>query len=177
VCLLLNQQIIETIVLQLQAHKAAATARDHSSFGQLNSLFDGIVSDLTESTNAIVSRIHSLGGQECATIRLSAHQSHTRPPEIVDGREQLRSLLSGYMKYDFAARKIMKSIQELGDSETNALLSLIGVSIERNIWLLETYLQATAAGLDGRNLPQWTPAFENVFRSLHRNQRSCSHEI
>jgi DNA-binding ferritin-like protein len=176
VCELLSQQIIDTIDMQLQSKAAANAVKDDPDCTlQLKSLFDGIGRDLLESIKLIIGRVDALGGVECAAIRIATQRLH-RSDHLVDGmdgRAHLQALLSRYSKYDSATRRIVKSIEELGDLETQALLEAIRVSIERNLWLLETHLEAIVAGLHGRKLPEWTPAFEQHFRNIQRKQRVC----
>jgi DNA-binding ferritin-like protein len=177
VCCLLNQQIIDTVDLWSKAKKAAAAVKARPSIVELNLLFEGVARDLTETINVIAGRIVALGEQECATTRMVAQQPSCPVDNSINAREYLQSLLSDYSKYDSASRRTMKAVKALGDVETQALLEQICIAIERNLWLLETHLEAIAVGLHGRKLPQWTPAFENYFRNIQRNQRICSHGI
>jgi len=177
VCRLLNQHITETIDLQLKARTAAAAIKDRPCVLDLKPLFEGIARDLIESADVVAGHIHALEGRDCATIRRIVQQSPEDFERSADDRKSLQAMLSSYAKYDSATRNIIKTVEEMGDSETEALLKRICFSTERNLWLLETYLEASAVGLHGRKLPQWTPAFENDFRNLERNQRICSHGI
>ena len=174
---LLNQQIAETIDLQLQATHAASSVKGPYA-PELKVLFDGVARDLRETIDVIAGRIDTLGGQEVATVRIVNQQSHVRfSSDTFNANEHLQAMLSSHSKYESAFRRILKRVEELGDPESVLVLERIGVSIERNLWLLETYLEAVAVGLHGRKLPKWTPAFENEFRSFERHQRICSHGI
>lgn len=166
---LLNQQIVDTIDLQFQSRRAAETVKERNP--QLLTLFEGVARDLLESINILITRIDALGGQECGTIRIATQHTHHQPylAEATDSRGHLHALLSSYSKYDSAARKIMKSVERMGDPITHSLLQKLSLAVERNLWLLETHLEAVVAGLHGRNLPEWTPAFEHHFRNIQRN--------
>jgi DNA-binding ferritin-like protein len=177
-CELLNRQIADTIDLQLHAKKAASAVKKPPLADELTILFNGLARDLIESIDILATRITVLGGRESA-IRLVTQESRIADyvPQNRDGRSQLEALLSSYSKYDCAARSIAKAVQQLLDPETSALLETMSVCTERNLWLLQTHVEAIAVGLHGRKLPHWTPAFEDQFRNIGRNQRMCSHGV
>ena len=168
-CQLLNQQIVDTLDLQLQSRRAADAVKERNP--QLLALFEGVARDLLESINILITRIDALGGQECGTIRIATQHTHHQPylVEATDPRGHLHALLSSYSKYDSAARNVMKSVERMGDPITHSLLQKLNFAVERNLWLLETHLEAIVSGLQGRKLPEWTPAFEHQFRNIQRN--------
>ncbi len=47
----------------------------------------------------------------------------------------------------------LQAAHEIGDLATVALLKVITVSIEKNLWFLESYLEGITVGLHGRKLP------------------------
>ena len=80
-----------------------------------------------------------------------AHESGLRdyPADVFDARDQLDALLSSYSRYELDTHHNLKSAQEIGDSESAALLQVISDSVENNLWFLEAYLEGIAVGLHG----------------------------
>ena len=160
---LLNRQLADTIDLRSQARQACFNVKGDSA-EELRSLFDGLARDLQQFSDLIAERIRTLGGQAAATVRIAAYESnlHDYPLDALGAQDHLEALLSSYSRYELDTRHNLKAAQEIGDSPTVALLEVISGSIERNLWFLEAYLEATAVGLHGRKLPQWTSAFDSL---------------
>ena len=159
---LLNKQLADTHDLRSQARESYFNVRGPYS-QELRSLFDGLARDLRQFAHLIARRINGVGGYAVATVRSVAHESGLRdyPVDVLDAHDQLEVLLSSYSRYELDTQHNMKGAREIGDSETVALLQVISVSIENNLWLLEAYLEGIAVGLHGRKLPAWTSTFES----------------
>jgi starvation-inducible DNA-binding protein len=154
---LLNQQLADTLDLRSQARQSYFNVRGSYS-QELRLLFDGLARDLRQVADLVAERITDVGGYAIATVRSVADESGLRhyPTDVLDAHDQLEALLSSYSRYELDTQHNMKAAREIGDSETAALLQVIGVSIENNLWFLEAYLEGIAIGLHGRKLPSWT---------------------
>ena len=152
---LLNQQLADTLDLRSQARQSYFNVRGSYS-QELRSLFDGLARDLRHVADLIAERISDVGGYAIATVRSVADESGLRhyPADVLDAHDQLETL--SYSRYELDTQHNMKTAKEIGDSETIALLQVIAVSIENNLWFLEAYLEGVAIGLRGRKLPSWT---------------------
>jgi starvation-inducible DNA-binding protein len=170
----LNKQLADIIDLRSQARQAHFNVKGPYSQA-LGSLFDGLARELRRFADLMAERIRALGGHPAVTVRSVALESNLRdyPTDALDAREHLEALLSSYSLYELNTRHNMKAAQAIGDLETTQLLELILISIEKNLWFLEAYLEGIAVGLHGGKLPQWTPAIESL-PNIGRNESTGS---
>src|SRR5262249_53093859 len=120
---LLNKQLAETLDLRLQTRESYFNVT--GQYGEeLRSLFAGLAMDLRSFADLIAERINHAGGYAVATVRSVAHESGLRdyPGDILDSRDQLEALLSGYSRYELNTQRNMKAAGEAGDAGTVALL-------------------------------------------------------
>src|SRR5262249_11230269 len=147
----------ETLDLRLQTRESYFNVT--GQYGEeLRSLFAGLAMDLRSFADLIAERINHAGGYAVATVRSVAHESGLRdyPGDILDSRDQLEALLSGYSRYELNTQRNMKAAREAGDAGTVALLLRILTTIENDLWFIEAYLEGIAVGLHGTKLPAWT---------------------
>ena len=164
VCLL-NKQLADTLDLRLQARQSFFNVRGPYT-QELRSLFDGLSRDLRSFADLVAERINQAGGYAVATVRSVAHESGLRdyPGDVLDSRDQLDALLSGYSRYELDTQRNLKAVREAGDAATAALLQRILAMTENNLWFIEAYLEGIAVGLHGRKLPTWTSTLSSQYR-------------
>jgi starvation-inducible DNA-binding protein len=158
---LLNQQLADTVDLRSQARQARLNVRDVYA-QELTWLFDGLAQELRQFADALAQRICDLGGHPLTTVRFAARASHLRdyPLDALDPRDHLEALLSGFSRYEFDTQHNRSAAKKAGDLETDKLLAVIAVAIEKNLWFIEAYLEGIAVGLQPAHLPQWRSAFQ-----------------
>lgn len=125
---------------------------------ELRSLIDGLARDLLHfSLPHCAQRITTCGGAAGISVRLVAQKLNlgATPWTLSMRTTTCKPCFRGHSRYEMNTQRNLQAAHEIGDLATVALLKVITVSIEKNLWFLESYLEGITVGLHGRKLPPW----------------------
>jgi DNA-binding ferritin-like protein len=91
------------------------------------------------------------------TVRSVSDESrlHEYPLDALDCRDHVHALLSSFSRYELDLQHNVARLEGIDEFKSVALLRRLADPIERSLWLLE----GIATGIDGEQLPEWTPTF------------------
>lgn len=140
---LLNARLVDTIDLQTQAKFAHWNVKGHD-FYQLHLLFDSIAEHLEDGVDLIAERITALGGRANGTARQAAANSSLKEYDLnaLNGIEHVRVLADRLASLSNAAREAIDRSDDLGDKGTSDLFTEIVRTADKDLYFLESHLQA-----------------------------------
>jgi starvation-inducible DNA-binding protein len=141
--ILLNERLADIVDLANQTKYAHWNVKG-PDFSQLHELFDAIAARVQASTDLIAERVTTLGGVAMGTTRQSAAASTIGEYDLAasSGIEHLRSLSTQVAKLAASVRKAIRESDKLGDPTTADLFTEVSRALDKDLWLLESHLQA-----------------------------------
>lgn len=140
---LLNQQLADTADRYSQIKQAHWNVKG-LQFYQLHLLFDSLAEEVEGHIDEIAERATALGGIALGTTRMAAAAS--RLPEytldVVNGRQHLEALVSRFAALAKSTRAAIDTAADLGDADTADLFTEVSRGLDKNLWFLESHLQA-----------------------------------
>lgn len=139
----LNQQLADTFDLYGQLKQAHWNVKGRD-FYQLHQLFDVLAECALEWADLLGERVTALGGYAMGTVRMSASSSRLPefPTDIREGMDFVRALVERYGNYCGTTRAGITATEELGDPTTSDLMTEISRDADKNLYFLESHLQA-----------------------------------
>lgn len=142
---LLSVRLADAIDLKLQAKQAHWNVKGpnfialHELFDEIAGVVDGHVDDLAE-------RITALGGVAEGTSQVVAKRTSLDgyPLEATAGKQHLDALANALSTFARLTREAIDTCDDVGDKVTADLFNEITGSIDKQLWLVEAHLQASA---------------------------------
>lgn len=140
---LLNQSLADTSDLYSQLKQAHWNVKG-LSFYQLHELFDDLAAEVFPFIDMLAERATALGGIALGTTRMAAQNSTLPeyPLAAIDGPAHLNALVERYAAYAAAIRRAIDQADDHHDKSTADLFTEISRSSDKQLWFLESHLQA-----------------------------------
>lgn len=139
----LNEQLATVVDLYLQMKHAHWNVRG-PTFQMRHELFDQLADHLRATMDEVAERVGQLGGYANGTTRMASRQ--TRLPEYdvsaIDGTEHVLALVRRYAEWTVQLREGIRRATEHDDLATEDLLTATLRTAEKDMWFLESHLQA-----------------------------------
>ncbi len=140
---ILNQNLADTLDLQLQAKQAHWNVKG-CSFIALHELFDKVADAAAEGVDLLAERATALGGVAEGTVPVLAKRSRLSayPLDISRGRDHVARLADSIATVGKNARAAIDETGKLGDQGTADLFTEISRELDKQLWFVEAHLQA-----------------------------------
>jgi starvation-inducible DNA-binding protein len=140
---LLNRTLGAAIDLQAQAKQAHWNVRG-ANFIALHGLFDGVAGVIAGFVDELAERVTALGGIALGTVQVAAKLSTLKPypTEITAEKLHLEALSSALATFAHALREGIDTSDNLGDVVTADLFTGMSREIEKQLWFVESHLNA-----------------------------------
>jgi starvation-inducible DNA-binding protein len=140
---ILNARLADTLDLYTQTKFAHWNVKG-KEFYQVHLLFDSIAEHVEEAIDLIAERITALGGVANGTLRQAADASSLAEYNVnAQGTmEHVEALLEQLSTVANAAREAIDQTDELEDKGTSDLFTQIVREMDKDIYFLESHLQA-----------------------------------
>lgn len=140
---ILNARLADALDLGLQAKQAHWNVKG-PLFIALHKLFDQVADMAGEQADEIAERIVALGGIAEGTIAAVAHRTQLPPYDLslVTGRGHVAALSAAIATFGRAVRADIEIAESLGDAGTADLFTGISRAVDKQLWLVESHLQA-----------------------------------
>ena len=137
---MLNEQLATTIDLQMQLKQAHWNIRG-PWFVARHELFDNLADHMRMHVDALAERCGALGGYARGTVRMSAESSMLRAhdTDVIEGSAHLRQLIDHMATLAMSLRNGIVRTQKVGDPATEDLITSMLVSVEQDLWFLESH--------------------------------------
>ncbi|MBD3673560.1 MAG: DNA starvation/stationary phase protection protein Dps [Planctomycetaceae bacterium] len=139
----LQGTLTEAIDLKLQSKQAHWNVRGphfialHELFDQVAGIVEGFVDELAE-------RMTTLGGVANGTIGYVAEQTNlpAYSVELVSGKDHVEALSGSIAAFGKLVRENIDKAAELGDADTEDLLTEVSRGIDQQLWFVEAHIHA-----------------------------------
>jgi starvation-inducible DNA-binding protein len=140
---LLNQNLADTLDLQLQAKQAHWNVKG-CSFIALHELFDKVAEVAREGADMLAERATALAGTAEGTVQILAKRSRLSPYplDIYRGRDHVARLADSIAAVAKNARAAIDESSKLGDQGTADLFTEIVRDLDKQLWFVEAHIQA-----------------------------------
>ena len=140
---LLNQRLADTFDLYSQTKQAHWNVKG-IHFMQLHELFDEVAGAVEPVVDMIAERVTALGGYASGTARMAAASSSLPeyPTDAVAGHEHLEAVIARFAQYAKDNREALERSGDWGDPTTEDLFTEISREIDKQLYFLESHLQA-----------------------------------
>lgn len=140
---LLNQRLADTFDLYSQTKQAHWNVKG-IHFMQLHELFDEVAGAVEPFVDMIAERVTALGGYASGTARMAAASSSLPeyPTDAVAGHEHLEAVIARFAQYAKDNREALERSGDWGDPTTEDLFTEISREIDKQLYFLESHLQA-----------------------------------
>ena len=141
---LMNQRLADAVDLQTQMKQAHWNVKGPHFIG-LHELFDKIDEAVESYVDLIAERIVQLGGIAEGTVRVAAARSRLEeyPLAIADGHDHVEAVSKALSTFGHEARNTINQADELDDADTADIFTEISRGIDKWLWFVEAYSQAT----------------------------------
>lgn len=138
----LNERVAEAIDLQLQAKHAHWNVRG-TRFLTLHALFDAVHVVAEEAADTVAERIAQLGGMAQGTVAQVAKGSElpTFPPEATNETAFLEQIATALALFANNIRTGIDEALEVEDQVTANLLADLGMTLDKQLWMVNAHLQ------------------------------------
>jgi len=142
---LLQGALTEAIDLKLQSKQAHWNVRG-PNFIALHELFDQVAGIVEGFADEIAERITTLGGVANGIVGFIAEQTNlpVYSAELVSGTEHVEALSSSMAAFAKLIRENIDKAAELGDADTEDLLTEVSRGIDQQLWFVEAHNHADA---------------------------------
>jgi starvation-inducible DNA-binding protein len=142
---LLQGTLTEAIDLKLQSKQAHWNVRG-PDFIALHELFDQVAGIVEAFVDELAERMTTLGGVANGTLSFIAEQTNlpTYSAELVSGAEHVDALSSSLASFAKLVRENIDKAAELGDADTEDLLTEVSRGIDQQLWFVEAHNHADA---------------------------------
>jgi starvation-inducible DNA-binding protein len=139
---LLNQNLADTLDLQLQAKQAHWNVKG-CSFIALHELFDKVAAAAREAADELAERATALAGTAEGTVQVLAQRSRLAPYplDIYRGRDHVARLADAIAAVGKSARAAIDEAGKLGDQDTADLFTEISRELDKHLWFVEAHIQ------------------------------------
>jgi len=140
---LLNQNLADTLDLQLQAKQAHWNVKG-PSFIALHELFDKVADVAEAGADLLAERITALAGTAEGTLQVLAKRSRLAPYplDIYRGRDHVAWLADALSAVGKSARLAIDESSKAGDQDTADLFTEISRDLDKQLWFVEAHVQA-----------------------------------
>src|SRR5262245_48321961 len=140
---ILNQNLADTVDLQLQAKQAHWNVKG-SSFIALHELFDKVAEVAREGADELAERATALEGVAEGTVQALGKRSRLKayPLDISKGREHVAHLADAIASVGKSVRAAIDETSKLGDQDTADLFTQISRELDKQLWFVEAHIQA-----------------------------------
>ena len=140
---LLNQNLADTLDLQLQAKQAHWNVKG-PSFIALHELFDKVADVAEAGADLLAERITALAGTAEGTLQVLAKRSRLAPYplDIYRGRDHVAWLADALSAVGKSARLAIDECNKIGDQDTADLFTEISLDLDKQLWFVEAHVQA-----------------------------------
>jgi starvation-inducible DNA-binding protein len=140
---LLNQNLADTLDLQLQAKQAHWNVKG-PSFIALHELFDKVADVAEAGADMLAERITALAGTAEGTLQVLAKRSRLAPYplDIYRGRDHVAWLADALSAVGKSARLAIDEAGKAGDQDTADLFTEISRDLDKQLWFVEAHVQA-----------------------------------
>jgi starvation-inducible DNA-binding protein len=140
---LLNQNLADTLDLQLQAKQAHWNVKG-PSFIALHELFDKVADVAQAGADLLAERITALAGTAEGTLQVLAKRSRLAPYplDIYRGRDHVAWLADALSAVGKSARLAVDECGKIGDQDTADLFTEISRDLDKQLWFVEAHVQA-----------------------------------
>jgi starvation-inducible DNA-binding protein len=140
---LLNQNLADTLDLQLQAKQAHWNVKG-SSFIALHELFDKVADVAESGADLLAERATALAGTAEGTVQVLARRSRLAPYplDVYRGRDHVARLADAIAAVGKNARAAIDEASKLGDQDTADLFTEISRDLDKQLWFVEAHIQA-----------------------------------
>jgi len=140
---ILNQNLADTLDLQLQAKQAHWNVKG-SSFIALHELFDKVAEIAEDGADTLAERVTALAGVAEGTTQVLAKRSRLTPYplDISKGRDHVARLADAIAAVGKSARGAIDESSKLGDQDTADLFTQISRDLDKQLWFVEAHIQA-----------------------------------
>jgi starvation-inducible DNA-binding protein len=140
---LLNQNLADTLDLQLQAKQAHWNVKG-PSFIALHELFDKVADVAEAGADLLAERITALAGTAEGTLQVLAKRSRLAPYplDIYRGRDHVAWLADALSAVGKSARLAIDECNKIGDQDTADLFTEISRDLDKQLWFVEAHVQA-----------------------------------
>lgn len=140
---LLNQNLADTLDLQLQAKQAHWNVKG-PSFIALHELFDKVAAVAGQGADELAERVTALGGTAEGTVQVLSTRSRVAPYplDIYRGHEHVARLADAIAAVGKNARAAIDEAGKLGDQDTADLFTEISRELDKHLWFVEAHIQA-----------------------------------
>ncbi len=139
---ILNARLADAMDLHSQAKQAHWNVKG-MNFIALHELFDQAATEIDGHVDTIAERVTTLGGTALGTVRVSASNSSLNqyPLEITDGEAHVEAVSTALADFGKKVRQNIADISEIGDADTEDLLTEISRAIDKMLWFVEAHIQ------------------------------------
>ncbi|MBK7962083.1 MAG: DNA starvation/stationary phase protection protein Dps [Bdellovibrionales bacterium] len=140
---ILNQHLASAIDLSFQAKQAHWNVKAEN-FTELHEVFDTIYETISASVDEIGERISQLGGQAEGTIQVATKKTYLKPLTLGfnKGPDLVSALADAVAVYGKCLRKSIEEMGPLKDAVSGDMLTQIARSVDKQLWILESHLNA-----------------------------------
>lgn len=141
VCKLLNENLVDTIHLSMQAKLAHWNVKG-AQFFPLHELFDKLYDETNDWSDLLAERIVQLGHVAVANLDSVSQNSRLKSYslKLVDGEEHLSALVHSMKTLCKSIRSSIQQCADLGDDGTADLFTEISRASDKFLWFLESHL-------------------------------------
>lgn len=139
---LLNARLADAIDLASQMKQAHWNVKG-PSFIALHEMFDEIHTEILGHVDDIAERVTALGGTAEGTAAVAARNSSLPPypMEAKSGPEHVEAVSTALATFGKGVRAAIGEAGEIGDADTEDLLTGISRAIDKNLWFVEAHAQ------------------------------------
>ncbi|HEV2675583.1 MAG TPA: DNA starvation/stationary phase protection protein Dps [Aliidongia sp.] len=139
----LGSALADSVDLSAQVKQAHWNVKG-PSFIALHELFDQVAADVRNFTDEIAERIVILGGTAHGTVQEAAGKTRLAvyPSDISAGANHVEALSSVLAAYGKNIRASIDTTAELGDAITADILTGVGRSTDKWLWMVEAHRQS-----------------------------------
>jgi starvation-inducible DNA-binding protein len=138
----LNQNLAETLDLQLQAKQAHWNVKG-PNFIALHELFDKVAEVAEDGADMLAERVTALAGTAEGTLQILAKRSRLTPYplDIYRGHDHVAWLADAIAAVGKAARAAVDECTKLGDQDSADLFTEISRDLDKQLWFVEAHIQ------------------------------------
>jgi starvation-inducible DNA-binding protein len=140
----LQARLIEALDLKLAIKQAHWNVKG-PGFLELHELFDEIAGRVEELADGLAERITTLGGTALGSAQMVAGKTTLTayPGELVRGSDHLAAVADRIAAVAKGTRAGIRSASDAGDEVTADLFNATTGALDKDLWLVETHLQAS----------------------------------
>ena len=140
---LLNERLADLIDLGLQIKQAHWNVKG-PNFIALHKLFDEFSDEIGEHVDTTAERITALGGIAEGTLQAVSKRTSLAAYSLTltEGRGHVDALASAIAAIGKAVRLAIDESTSLGDADTADLFTGVSRDLDKQLWFLESHLQA-----------------------------------